>query len=271
MGKKKSIEPEGNKSIKKVILFLVVVAILIFFSLSVRLMYLIKQSKFDNESRFTVAINESEDSSLILSFNPINKSISKLVLTGDRKKISAGKIAGIPLDGTITLPGISNNKSTSGYLMYAMSNPMVKKEGITVLDVMQLYFFAKTVSPANLLEEEVSVKDEQNTLNPLALRLFSDQRIVDEQLSIEIVNGTGIDGLGKRLERIIQNSGGNVVAVSNSHKVEKTSKITYFQDSSYTLQKIQRILNYSVEVVQKREIADIKIVIGTDGILENVF
>lgn len=271
MGKKKKIEPESNHSLRKVVLFLIIVAVLIILSLSVRFMYLVKQSKYDGESRFTVVVNESEEKAIILSFNPLNKSLSKMVLKGNRENEPAGKIVGIPVDGTINLPGEANNESPSSLLMYALSNPLVKKETVTVLDVLQLYFFARTVSPANNLNEEVSVSDDLSSINPLALRLFSDQRIVDEQLSIEIMNGTGINGLGKRLERIIINSGGNVVAVSNSHSVEEKSKILYFQNTSYTLNKLQRILNYPLELMQNQDIADIKIIVGKDGIKENVF
>lgn len=272
MSKKHALSVD-NKSLKKVVLFSGIVLILIILSLLIRFFYIIKISKFDGRHRFNLAVIESDTKATILSTNPKDKSISQMNLIGKRDKLSPGKILGIPVDGTVGVPyGETVEKDKASDILFSIiTNKKIMTKQITSLDIIRMYIFVRTVQAGNIITDTVSTHENKILIDKVASRLFADQAIINEQKSIEIVNGTGIDGLGKRLERIIKNSGGNVIAVSNTHDIKHSSNIYFYLESSYTQQRLKRILNYPGIRMQNREIADIRIVIGMDGVREEVF
>jgi hypothetical protein len=262
-----------NKSLKKVILFCLVVFILILLSFIVRIVFLIKDSRFDGVNKYTIAIINKNTKTYLLSFDPVDKNINEIVLVSGKNRSIPGKTLGVLVDATVILKSdafLTKDRSDD-IVYYLLLHSGNIKNNITFIDLLRLNIFAKTISRTGYNYKIISLPKDQNTLDSITSGMFSDAVIIDEAKSIEIVNGTGVDGLGKRLERIIKNAGGNIVAVTNTPTLQKYSKIYYYQNTSYTQSKLQRILNYESEKMQNREIADIKIVIGTDGIREEIF
>ena len=251
-------------------LFLAIVFILIILSTLARLYYLVKNSSYNGESKFTVAVIEDASHAFVISSGPQDVSLDEVLLIGKRNG-TPGKILGIPIDGTIEFPSGAAVKNVPSDILLSSLTPGTIKKNLTILDILRFYLFTKAVTPNNYTQDSVRTSDDGTLIDKVSSNLFSDQKIVDEQKSIEIVNGTGIDGLGKRLERLIKNSGGNVIAVSNTHLPEQYSRIYYYQETSYTQNKIQEILQYPSVPIKNREIADIRIVIGEDGVREEVF
>ncbi len=263
--KKISQSVDTNKSIKKVILFCLIVGILIFISLLVRFLVVLKNSKFDGHARFTIAVIQKK-SFRIISFDPDANTIANLLVDGSAAG-SPQRSVGVPIDGiiTVTRPLVLSN-DPSNALLEIILHPTDTRNDITGIDLIRLYLYAKTVSVKSIQQEKISLTGNENDIDKLVTQLFADTKIIDDNLSVEIVNGTDIPGMGKRLERIINNAGGNVVAVSSSHEVEKGSKIYYYQKPSYTETRLQRMLGYPASVTNAQGIADIKIVIGEDQV-----
>ncbi len=269
---KKKQDIQENKSLKKAAIFLGVVILLVMLSVIFRIFSVVKDSSFNGKDRFTISVVVSSDKAHIVSFNPKDKTVSRVYVSGDRKRISPGRILGVPVDGELELKRDDLKfNSGSSILTYALTHPETVKKGLNSYDLLRLYIFTRSLASGSYLEESVSTTDNSMNLDRIALKLMADGNILNEQKSIEIVNGTSINGLGKRLERIFQNSGGNVVAVSNSPTVIKKSKIYIFNEYSYTYERIQKLLDYPSDIVNRREIADIKVVIGLDGIRGDIY
>lgn len=270
--KKNSTEKIENNSIKKVVFFCFIVFSLIIISLLARFFVIWKESKFDGKNKFTLEIIENDTKATIYSFNPEAKSIASITLIGKRKT-SPRKILGVFIDGSIDIKSAfivkdENAKNVFSDLFY---NQNKVKKNITSIDLARLYLLTKTVLEKDIYYKTFLVSVDTPSFDKTALQFFIDPKIVDEQKDIEIVNGTGINGVGKRLERIIKNSGGNVIAVSNSRDIIKNSKVFYFDKESYTEKRFSTLLNYQIENMQNREISDIKILIGLDGIRDEIF
>lgn len=271
--KKKQKKESGDRSLKKVLLFCLVVSILIILSIMVRILYVVVNSKYDGSNRFTISVTESPHKAYILSFNPMDRTISEVILTGDRKNTSAGKLLGIPVTGSVKLTeGVKlNDIDPPDILFYLLMQTNIPKKNMTFIDIFRLYLFSRTLSATGTTITALNFPRDWQSFDMIASKLFTDELIINEKKSIEIINGTGIDGLGKRLERVISNTGGNVVSVSNSRNIVQSSVILYYQEISYTEKKIQQFLNYTPSPMQDKGIADIKIIIGTDGVREDLF
>lgn len=270
--KKNSTEVIENHSIKKVVFFCFIVCSLIIISLLARFFVIWKESRFDGKNKFTLEIIENDSRATIFSFNPEAKSIASITLTGKRK-MRPSKILGVFTDGSIDIKSafvLKEEKAKSFFSDIFYHQNSIKKN-ITSIDLARLYLLTKTVLEKDIYYETFLVSTDTSSFDKTALQFFIDPKIVDEQKDIEIVNGTGINGVGKRLERIIKNSGGNVIAVSNSRDIVKHSKVFYFDKESYTEEKYSSLLKYQKEKMQSREISDIKILIGLDGIRDDIF
>ncbi len=58
--------------------------------------------------------------------------------------------------------------------------------------------------------------------------------------------------------------GGDVIIVATSDRAQKKSIISYTDEKSYTVQRLQKVLGYNVAKVDFDAIADITITIGED-------
>lgn len=105
-------------------------------------------------------------------------------------------------------------------------------------------------------------------------QIYLDSEIAEEQLSISVVNGANINGLGKRISRYVTNTGGRVVDLSTHNDGVKNSVILYKQNSK-TLSYLSSILKITnlrqvtpeeINSLEFREIikSDIVIVLGLD-------
>lgn len=238
---------EAKNSLSLAALFLVVFVFFIFVSVCFKTFYLVKDSKFDGTNSYNVEF-VGPDSSSYVSFSPREKSISIL-------KVEKGAQVFAPIDGKISTS--LNSKNLSSTLLKQLISPL-SHDNLTIIDLVRLAFFAKTVPQASIEERSFTNQSDSRAT-------FKDPLIEYEAKSIEIVNTTGVSGLGNKLAAFISNMGGNVILVKTEEK-EQGSKIVYYGKKSYTLNRINNFLNYKVVPSIKREVADVIIIIGKDGI-----
>ncbi|MBU3978912.1 LytR C-terminal domain-containing protein, partial [Patescibacteria group bacterium] len=128
----------------------------------------------------------------------------------------------------------------------------------------RLYLYAKKVPVSSIIVEEASISDDVRDFNKDASLLLTDNVASAENISVQIINAAGQSGLGGRLERVILNFGGNVVSVKTALVIEPISKIQYYGQETYTLNKLERYLSIKKERLDKEDIARIVITIGED-------
>lgn len=259
------------RNLKIVVVFLVFVSFLILVSITNKLIILFKESKFDGNHSFNVEIfSLDKKKAEVISFAPDKSSISILNIAMDREERSLGKALEVPMDGYIRFRTIEASNS------YANKDTLVTKieslffnyknldTQLTMVDLVRLYILSRSVFSNNIITRSISLPKDEYTMDRISSSLFSDYEISQEKISIRIINGTDVFGLGNRLARLITNMGGNVIEVSTAEEPKGTSEVSYFDKKGYTVDRLSKILRFPVNKRESVDISDVTITIGKD-------
>ncbi len=270
--RKKRTEEGRGKSLKTLFVFCLIVFFLITISLSIKAFAVIKASKFDGSHRFTLALSTTEKNRAeILSFDPKNKTISVLRLQGNLGKQTVGQVLATYVDGEVIQKAeVTEEKIGKKLFSLAMRLDLVKTN-VTFIDLIRLSYFANTVSDKNTSVKEIALPQSETQIDRVSEALFEDADIVAENMDIEIVNATGVPGVGRRLERMLVNLGSQVVSVSTARGGDAKTSLQYRVRKSYTVNKLQRILGVTAEKQDGLSISDIKIILGTQSLSSKTF
>jgi len=252
---------DKSKNTKIGVYFFAFILGIIFISLLLKGVLIVKNSKFQDDSRFNFLISDNKESEIV-SFLPQNHSITVLKVEGKIESIH--KFLEVPIDGEIRSPSLALNRPISQVLSSIFFGFRDIKTNLTVIDIFRIFVFTKTTSPGNFLERTVSANLDEAALDKISLMSFSDPKIADENLSIAIINGTEEYGAGNRLARLISNISGNVVLVSTAPHQEDKSMILYSGEKTYTLRRLKKLLGFGVVENKSQSLADITIRIGKD-------
>lgn len=269
----------SKDNLKPILIFCLLVLSLVIISLLFKAATLIKSSRFDGKHSFNAIVysnkeNQSAQKKMVISFSPDTQSISVLKVLTDVKPSNLGRVLEIPVDGTIGVSGQNEQKLESMFQTMLLNYKDIDTK-LTIIDIFRLWFFTRGITEQAIttkelfLPNEAGLKDE--VIDRISSKLFLDMTFSQEKVSIQIVNGTGVLGLGNRLGRLIQNIGGNVVAVSTAEDNFETSEILYFDQDTYALQRLSGILGFKKNQARKIEVSDIIIKIGRDSLSFLVF
>lgn len=252
-------------------LFIILVSGLILISVLFKLIFVIKDSKFDGSHRFTLAYEAKEETDLV-SFSPQSKSISILSLENKIKAENLASYLEIPIDGIVRVDAKSiDEKNVASSLLRLEFSLGGSYSKVTFIDILRLFLFARGV-PANSISQRQFLnslsQDQKSTIISLT---FTNPQIYQDNQSIEIINATDTVGLGNRLANLITNIGGNVVLVESSGDYKETSEISYYKDKSYTAKYISNYLGIKTVRSDKRGVADVIIILGKDSLSGNKF
>jgi hypothetical protein len=139
---------------------------------------------------------------------------------------------------------------------------------MTVVDIVRLWLFTHSIRSNGIVHKKIegSLLSQENKADNLLHELFTDETIASENKSIQVINGTGVSGFGSEFSRILANSGATVISVTTARKEVPNTTIKYFGSSSYTVQRIEKILKEKANVLQKKGISDIIITLGKDKV-----
>lgn len=247
---------KAEANLKTAYVFFFLVGGLILISLFFRAIFLLKESKFDGSSHFTIQNNISEKKIQAVSFSPKNSTIGILNLE-ETDPVSLD----IPIDAKISSDQSFTGKNITSELLRMALNLKNQKD-VSIIDFLRLLFFSSTVKDNSISEKTVSGNDDKSTIDSVTSTFFIDPQVSDEKLNIEIVNATEIYGLGNKVANLISNMGGNVILVSTGD-LRKTSQIEYVKNS-YTVEKLSSILRFKKVSTQKLSLPDVIITIGGD-------
>ncbi len=247
-----------KESLKAAYVFFFFVGGLILLSLFFKVVLLLKETKFDGSSHFSLEIqNKKTENIQIISFSPQNSSIGILDVQGlNPRSLEIPVDAKIDSDKTIE----SGNIKTS--LLTLLLNSDEKE--INFVDVLKLFLFSQTVKDNSISEKNINDRISEVNVDSLVSQFFVDPKISNEKLTIEIVNSTNVSGLGNRLANYVSNMGGNVILVSNGDE-QKESEIDYSNDS-YTVDKLSSMLNLNKVKIPKKSLSDVIIIIGDNSL-----
>jgi len=251
---------QENSNVKLAGIFIIFVLGLIILSTLFKFFLIVKSSRFDGSHSFIVNfVGERENN--IVAFSPQNKSLSTLIV--DNPQRDSVKALEIPVDGEIAAGDFNKDKVSEALLKSVLSLGKSLKH-LTILDALRLFIFSETVPANNVnIREITSGLNDAQKATLIALS-FNDPDIYQENQSIQIINAADVFGAGGRLAALITNIGGNVILVSTSDQTAKNSKITYFQNESYTVKKLSNYLGIPAEKSDNRGVADVIITVGKD-------
>lgn len=251
-------------------LFVLVVVGLIILSSIFKIIFLVKDSRFDGGHKFNVEFIGKNKVSIV-SFSPQGKSISVLNVNKNTKDDTFSKSYGIIIDGKIILKNDLSSKNISAALVKSVFPFGNSVKDLTILDLARLFLFSRTISQNSIYERELLGQYNEAQKSTIMSLSFTDPQIYQENQSIEIVNATDIYGLGGRLATLINNLGGNVILITGKEKGINTSKISYSGEKTYTVKRLGEYLNFPLEKMDKKGIADVIIIIGRDKAQTNKF
>jgi len=259
---------QKGKYLPLALFFILGVVCLIIITYLWQLVLLISQSTFDNAHQYTIAVIAEKKVKLI-SFIPENDTISALTVTGKFDTSLIGKTLEVPYDGKIIGDIKENIRSLLKNRIFS-----IKKEetGMNSLDIVKLWWYAKSVPPNRIIEATISLPENQNNGENIIQKLFTDKTVYQEAKTIQIINATGIGGYGNRLSKLLTNIGGNVIILAGSNKPFPSTTVTYATELSYTVAKLEKILHVqATQTIQKPVVAEITITIGKDMIGTKIF
>lgn len=256
---RKKRNEEKSKNLHLGFYFCVLVFFIITVSIVFKVFETIKNSKFDGDNFFTVAVIADKNAQLI-SVSPKDNSLKKLTIIGVGS-VDALREQGIPFDSAATARE-GFKAGPKSYFMKVLLHRDGIKSNLTILDIVRLAFFASKADSKNIDEESVSLNND-DAIRQLEATWFHDPQMIKDDLNIEITNASEVSGLGNNAAKGITNMGGNVVLVNSSKEPENKSVI-YYKEESYTVEKLSKMLGIDKEKKDASSISDIVIIIGKD-------
>lgn len=254
---RKTQKKEGSKNLHLGFYFGILVFFIILVSVVFKIFDTVKNSKFDGNNFFTVAVIAGNNAHII-SVSPKENSLKKLVVK-NVKTPSGLRELGIPYD-SLAQANENTSASSKSYFTKMLLHKDGFKSNLTIIDKVRLSLFSQKTDGSKVEEQEVSVDEEADRV---VSKWFEDPQILKDNLNIEITNTTPVSGLGNKFAKEITNMGGNVVLVNSSPTPAKTSKI-YYKNDSYTVNKLSKLLEIPIEKKEVSAISDIVIEIGED-------
>lgn len=253
-------------SVFYLIWFLTFVAIFIAVALSARTVFLLQKSTFTTNSYSILVQNKR---SYIYAFEKSAPKLSIIKLpdsSGSRIKKSLSY--SIPIDSSVETN--SNEIFSSPNIFRVIFKPWnFSYNNMTAIDHMKLVLSFLTIPRGEVNSKEIKLNREGEVTGisqQKIYEIFKDPVIINEGLSLSIINATKIDGLGDKVAQIMKIIGGNVVSVSSAEE-NKASTITAEKDS-VTLKRISNVLGIKANIEENisdiSDIADVKIVLGKD-------
>lgn len=202
-----------------------------------------------------------------------NRNAFSFVKLPDLKDIAQGKnmlqksmIVGVPVNAQINDRDARTYKNADDFLSNnsawnVLFGPSKKfKTNLNAYDL--LSFFHKAKGAVN--KKNANVTLEFSDQNDKALsELFKNEQVRKRATTIEIINGSGVDGLGTSLSRSLTNAGYNIISVGSAGG-DEYSYIGYSNEQLPELELLKSFINFDGVMGKNSPAADITIFLGKD-------
>ncbi len=255
-----------NNSISYLKIFAFFLILLIILSYLIRFVKIVQTSTL-NSHAFNILVKDKN--TYLVNIDKDQKRVSVISIKDLNENFSSKKNAGIaieiPIDSVIFTKETENNFKRD---FFSFNNLIFNSKNLTLnglnrFDLVRIYFYSKLYS-SNLKEESVSINDlSQGDISGKIYDLLKDNIVVNEKISIEIINSSDVDGVGLKVSHMLKNVGFNVISITTADPAN-SSKIISRIDGNETLNRLESILGLPIEREKDSGVADISIVIGKD-------
>ena len=254
--------PKSSSNLNLAAFFIVSIFLLIFLSSFIKVFLLYNQSKFDGNTPLNILVYGKEAS--VLAISPSDKKLSAFLLKEKTSKENISALLGLPFDAEIKSDSFEYSGNVKGRVSALLLNYKDANTDLNLFDRVRLFLFVQGLSKENLSAQAISKNQPISEIDRIITSGASDRKIIDEGLSIEIINASGVDGEGADIARLVTNIGGNVILVSTSQNTLDKSSVEYKREMGYTVNRLSDIFNFEVKKHTGDSIADVIIVLGKD-------
>lgn len=244
-----------QKGLRLAVLFCFLVIGIIVFSVGLRAALAVKGSSF-GDFRYNILVNSTEPEIISIAKNDEDEKIEVLEANKeDMENISA------PINSVID----SKDRLTQENFKTKLIQLLFKAQSnIPILDKLKIaiFIFRTDSDEINFISSPIDAHELSSILR--------DRTLSQETVPIQVINASGVSGLGNRLANTITAAGGSVVLVTSQDKAVRKSIIKY-KNSSQTFKYLSSYLGFSAEKTQLSEVADVIIILGEDSALTKKF
>ena len=258
-------QEQAISNTKIAIMFFMILLFLVSLSLVFKMVLVVRAGQFDGSKRFNLTISDNKNLE-VMSLAPPAKTIAVFKLNKNIGSYEAGQLLKVPIDGFMLSNSLDLNQRADSLFLKAIFNYKTLQTNLTIIDLLKILIFSKTVMPSLINTKNISGDLTPSEIDKVVGQLVSDEFIEKDNQTIRIINGTDIGGLGNRLARLVTNMGGDVIIVATENSPKKASTISYIDQKTYTVERLQKVLGYPVVRQANNAISDITIIIGEDKV-----
>lgn len=216
---------------------------------------------FENSSNFPTTLDILKSRTIKLLNYPID---SYVALNTDINWINQTSIEKLT-DYAYSFSFFANILKNKDFLEYNL------RTNLTINQIFALVNQVKALKPERFdfiklaqIKDNSGNLDFQQIKNKLGV-LLSDSKISDEGATAQIINASGVEGVGTLVKDIITNLGGNVIQVTSSDLQVEKSEVLAKDKKSFLGLRLSKILNQNLKNLTKdKNNIDIKVIIGKD-------
>ncbi len=249
-------------------IFIFVVGVLVFLSLSFKLLKLVTNRKFNTYS-FNI-LQVSKNNSKLIHIDSNENVLAEITLNKiDKHKpdeiITTAELAfQVPIDGLIvssnsSVPQLLSLKSALSALMGTFSS---KYYNLNSLDILKSYLVTRSLKSENKTSINLVGKNITDTRKFLR-EIINEETLLNEKTSIEIINSTDVVGLGTKVASMLESAGFDIVVINNGRNQKKTKIIKRIADNE-TVKRLERLFSAKGEKREAGAVADVTVVVGED-------
>lgn len=256
---------DSSKNLLYLKIFLIVVIVISFLSLSYRLILSFVNSTFQYGTFNLLMVGKS--SHLIHLDHDFGR--MSIVKIGERKgrlqdksRLAQSIKLGLPVDGSIIASSDNslvegNNFSYMEALRMIFSGNDYKLEDVNWVDVLKVSYYSQVIDKNDISNVEIDSLSLDLTANR-----FIDTDIYNEKQSVQVINSTGIDGLALDVSTVLKNMGYNVVSLINGK--DKKSVIEAGNVNTVSVKRLQKLFEIPIVKSSRSQVSDITVVLGED-------
>lgn len=253
------------RNYKYLLYFASFVAFCVVIAIGIRVAILVKNSTF-NASSYAVLVKANDPFLLVL--DRTSGTLTTLQIKPSSNNLKTSIDYTLPVDGVIER---NEDISPDGFLsintfIASFLRPgMFRYDNMNSVDVLKFINSSFSVSSDQRKTYSLSVSkdgDVSGLSQGQMYDILKDSDMVNEAISIEVVNATSIDGMASKVAQLIKNIGGNVVSVTSDDN--KSVSGIYSKDSSVTVDRLSHLLRIPATKKREASTADIVIILGED-------
>lgn len=248
--------------------FLIIFLTLAILSVLIKVIKVYQSRSFRGDAFNLLILNK--DSTLIhLETNP--KSLTFLTLKNfgselkNKSRVNMSIRLKIPIDGIIILDNSDEKIEKSSLGLNSFVKFYSKKSiNINEMDLLKLLWKINGVKSSEVSIKEIENIDKAQVYSMLP-EVFNETAIVNDKTSIEVINGTGQDGVGGRISDALRNEGFHIVSVGTFE--QKESKIILRgSENNIVFKRLVDFFPFKIERKEENSISDITLILGKDSL-----